>query len=85
MHHAIASLTLRILAPASERVLWRLRKGDRIAEARVCEMAHGREFKLLVDGILWWNQLLCVESAELMSRAIETRDEFERLGWKAAD
>ena len=83
--HAMTSKALRILVPASERVLWRLRKGERIAEARVCEMAHGRELKLLVDGILWWNQLLCVESGDLMPRAIATRNEFERLGWKAAD
>ncbi len=83
--HTIASVTLRALAPAPEFVLWRLTKGERIAEARVCEMSHGCELQFLVDGTLWWSQLLGPKSGELMPRAIERREELERLGWKAAD
>ena len=83
--HTIASVTLRALAPAPERVLWRLTKGERIAEARVCEMNHGCELQFLVDGTLWWSQLLCPKSGELMPRAIQRREELERLGWQAVD
>ena len=78
---SIASVTLRLLAPPPERVLWRLAKGERIAEARVRERNHGCELQFLVDGRLWWSQLLCPNSSELMPRAIERREELERLGW----
>lgn len=83
--HTIAAVTVRAFAPAPEFVLWRLTKGERIAEARVCEMSHGCELQFLVDGTLWWSQLLDPKSGELMPRAIERREELERLGWRAAD
>lgn len=47
----------------------------------MCERNHGCELQFLVDGMLWWSQLLCPKSAELMPRAIERREELERLGW----
>lgn len=38
-------------APA-EDVVWRLRKGDRIAEARVRKVPFGYELRFVADGVL---------------------------------
>ena len=65
-----------------ERVLWRLRKESRIAEARVREMPFGFELRFIADGVLRWSQVFRGERGEISDRAIEKRRQFERLGWR---
>ena len=68
-----------------ERLLWRLRKGDRIAEASVREMPHGCELRFIADNVLRWSQVFRGDRSELTARAHEKRQDFERLGWTAMD
>lgn len=68
-----------------ERLLWRLRKGERIAEASVRELSHGSELRFVADGVLRWSQVFRGEQSELTQRAIEKRQDFARLGWTATD
>jgi hypothetical protein len=66
-------------APPVERVLWRLRKGERIAEARIREMPHGQELRINVDGNLRWAQLY--RSVGVVESATERHATFVALGW----
>ena len=65
-----------------ERVLWRLRKESRIAEARVREMPFGFELRFIADGVLRFSQVFQGDGGEMSDRALEKRREFERLGWR---
>ena len=75
------------VAPArpAERVLWRLRKGERIAEASVRELPHGDELRFIADNVLRWSQVFRGDRRELTARANDKRQDFERLGWTAVD
>jgi hypothetical protein len=70
--------------PPTERLLWRLRKGERIVEARVRERPHGCELRFIADGVLRWSQVFRTDNGELTQRALEKREDFERLGWTNA-
>ncbi len=67
--------------PPMERVIWRLRKGERTAEARVREMRHGQELRINVDGTLRWAQLY--RSVGVVESAAERHSAFVSLGWHA--
>ena len=65
-----------------ERVMWRLRKDSRIAEARVRELSFGCELRFIADGILRSTEVFRGERGELSDRATAKRRDFERLGWQ---
>ena len=46
-----------LFEPPPERVLWKLVRGDRRAEALVREWPHGEELCVFVDGLLRWSKL----------------------------
>ena len=48
-----------------ERVLWRLRKESRIAEARVRELPFGCELRFIADGVLRWSQVFQEQRGEI--------------------
>lgn len=75
----LVSLPVSVTTP--ERLVWRLTKGERIVEARVRELSDGCELRFLMDDVPRWSQLFRGESGELMKRATEKRQDFERLGW----
>ena len=68
-----------------ERVLWRLKKDSRIAEARVRELAFGLELRFIADGVLRSSEVFRGERGELTDRALEKRPHFERLGWRVGE
>ena len=74
-----------VSVPAPERVLWRLRKGERIAEARVRVVPFGYELRFVAGGVLQWSQFFSTQEGELVQRALEKRQDFERMGWRAEE
>ena len=54
----------RNLVEPPERVLWKLVRGDRLAEALVREWPHGEELCVFVDGLLRWSKLFRSRSHE---------------------
>ena len=73
--------------PPVERLLWRLIKGRRIAEAHVRDVPHGAELRFTVNGALVWSKVFRGAQAEreLQTMADAKLTEFERLEWSAAE
>jgi hypothetical protein len=68
--------------PIPERVLWTLRKGGRVAEARTRQHPLGPELVFYVDDQLLWSQVFKQGTGVALGEMSESkRREFEELGW----
>lgn len=70
-----------------ERVIWRVTKDARAAEARVRAMAHGLELRFVVmrpgglDTLMWSRLYRAGEGDDLRAASDGTLRDFERVGW----
>jgi hypothetical protein len=48
-------------------------------------MPHGCELRFIADNVLRWSQVFRGDRSELTTRALEKRQDFERLGWTAME
>jgi len=78
--HRLSRVALTV--PPVEHLLWRLRKDEKVAEARIREMAHGHELRISVDSQLVWSKLFPLDAiGEAPRLSIANRALFEHRGW----
>lgn len=68
--------------PPEEHSLWQLTKAGHLAEARVRATPAGPELRLLINGELWWSQVVRPANEEALAAAADLkRNAFEVKGW----
>lgn len=71
--------------PPTEHTVWTLTKDARQAEARVRATPFGPELRILIDGELWWSQVVRPPDTSAVEAAAELkRLEFTAKGWALA-
>ena len=75
-----------VAAPPNEHLLWTLTKAGHRVEARVRARALGPELRILIDGELWWSQVVRPATDAAMTAAADQKHtEFGAKGWQPAE
>lgn len=70
-------------AVPDEHHLWALTKAGRHVEARVRATALGPELRILIDGELWWRQVVRPLTDDALTAAADRKHgEFSAKGWR---